>query len=181
MKRQKIAPAPQSEAPTLLLTPFSTHLSFRWTLPLNARDIFLCLGFKTIQILDIILTVISGCSNYVHPSPAQLRWKREIIYCIYSWCDIHKRREKYRQGPFRSYLQLIQKKLFFNFFYQNDIFQAVKNQNIRKIWKLFRLTLISWLRKKVRRKFAVLFQSAAAVDLHRVLKITFYRSLVLCL
>ncbi len=26
---------PQSEAPTLLSTPFSTHLSFRWTLPLN--------------------------------------------------------------------------------------------------------------------------------------------------
>ncbi len=60
---------------------------------LHERDIFLCLGFKTILILDIILTVISGCSNYVHPSPAQLRWKREIIYCIYSWRDIHKRRE----------------------------------------------------------------------------------------
>jgi hypothetical protein len=33
-KTTKECPAPQSEAPTLLLTPFSTHLSFRWTLPL---------------------------------------------------------------------------------------------------------------------------------------------------
>ncbi len=34
-KTTKECPAPQSEAPTLLLTPFSTHLSFRWTLPLS--------------------------------------------------------------------------------------------------------------------------------------------------
>jgi hypothetical protein len=34
-------PAPQSEAPTLLLTPFSTHLSFRWTLPLSKEKKFL--------------------------------------------------------------------------------------------------------------------------------------------
>jgi hypothetical protein len=40
-KMTKECPAPQSEAPTLLLTPFSTHLSFCWTLPLT--DIyFLC-------------------------------------------------------------------------------------------------------------------------------------------
>jgi hypothetical protein len=34
-KTTKERPAPQSEAPTLLLTLFSTHLSFRWTLPLR--------------------------------------------------------------------------------------------------------------------------------------------------
>ncbi len=34
-KTTKEFPAPQSKAPTLLLTPFSTHLSFRWTLPLR--------------------------------------------------------------------------------------------------------------------------------------------------
>jgi hypothetical protein len=37
-KTTKDCPAPQSKAPTLLLTPFLTHLSFRWTLPL--RDSF---------------------------------------------------------------------------------------------------------------------------------------------
>jgi hypothetical protein len=34
-KTTKEGPAPESQAPTLLLTPFSTHLSFRWTLPLS--------------------------------------------------------------------------------------------------------------------------------------------------
>ncbi len=33
----KECPAPQSEAITLLLTSFSTHLSFRWTLPSTVR------------------------------------------------------------------------------------------------------------------------------------------------
>ncbi len=33
-KTTKECPAPQSKAPALLLTPFSTHLSFRWTLSL---------------------------------------------------------------------------------------------------------------------------------------------------
>ncbi len=38
-KTSKKCPAPQSEAPTLLLTPFSTHLSFCWTLTLSNKII----------------------------------------------------------------------------------------------------------------------------------------------
>ncbi len=39
-------PAPQSETPTLLLTPFLSHLSFRWTLPLNSVFSLLTLLFR---------------------------------------------------------------------------------------------------------------------------------------
>ncbi len=40
-KLTKKCTAPQSEAPTLLLTPFSTQLSFRWTLPLITCEVWI--------------------------------------------------------------------------------------------------------------------------------------------
>jgi hypothetical protein len=59
-KTTKECPAPQSEAPTLLLTPFSTHLSFRWTLPLK----FLLWGWKAFKFL-FVSNLIWGCSKCV--------------------------------------------------------------------------------------------------------------------
>jgi hypothetical protein len=52
-KTTKECPAPQSEAPMLLLTLFSTHLSFRWTLPL-------ILGWILLPTDDILQPPVHG-------------------------------------------------------------------------------------------------------------------------
>jgi hypothetical protein len=53
-KTTKECPAPEFQAPMLLLTPFSTHLSFRWTLPLSyffSASVIWFLFFAAIKLL----------------------------------------------------------------------------------------------------------------------------------
>jgi hypothetical protein len=54
-----------------------------------------------------------------------------LAIVIYSRRDIYRRREKYRRGTFRRNFRTLGKN-FFNFFLKNNIFQNVKNQNIKK-------------------------------------------------
>jgi hypothetical protein len=49
----------------------------------------------------------------------------------YSRHDIYRRREKYRHGTFQRIFRVLNKN-FFDFFFQNNILQIVKNQNIQK-------------------------------------------------
>ncbi len=66
-KTTKECPAPQSEAPTLLLTPFSTHLSFRWTLPLSSFTLFLTVIYMLlIHNFMIIYNVLCTFNKYLH-------------------------------------------------------------------------------------------------------------------
>jgi hypothetical protein len=63
IKTTKECPAPRSEAYTHRLTPVSTHLSFRWTLPLKtfhyfqplwiADFVFLCQNFVLLEIVQL--------------------------------------------------------------------------------------------------------------------------------